>query len=167
MYNRFIALFAAGLWLALAPGSTYAQSADAVQFFGNPDWSISSAVKVPPDRALYWTSGTVPPVVDEEAPADSPARYGDMETQATGILERFETQLAEEGLSLSDVVYLRVYLVPGEDGTIDFQGWFDAYAQFFGTEANPTKPARSTVGVAQLVNPGWRVEIEAFAAYPE
>ncbi len=167
MYNRFIALFAAGLWLALAPGSAHAQSADSVQFFGNPDWSISSAVKVPPDRALYWTSGTVPPVVDEEAPADSPARYGDMETQATGILERFETQLAEEGLSLSDVVYLRVYLVPGEDGTIDFQGWFDAYAQFFGTEANPTKPARSTVGVAQLVNPGWRVEIEAFAAYPE
>ncbi len=167
MNHRVFSLATAVLCIALIPLGAHAQPADTVQFFGNPDWSISSAVKVPPGRALYWTSGTVPPVVDEEAPADSPARYGDMETQATGILERFETQLAEEGLSLSDVVYLRVYLVPGEDGTIDFQGWFDAYAQFFGTEANPTKPARSTVGVAQLVNPGWRVEIEAFAAYPE
>jgi enamine deaminase RidA (YjgF/YER057c/UK114 family) len=167
MLHRLVALLAVILGLAVSPCSTYAQPADSVQFFGNPDWSISSAVKVPPDRALYWTSGTVPPVVDEDAPADSPARYGDMETQATGILERFASQLAEEGLSLSDVVYLRVYLVPGEDGTIDFQGWFDAYAQFFGTAENPTKPARSTVGVAQLVNPGWRVEIEAFAAYPE
>lgn len=164
---RHLTPIIAALLLACSPLLTYAQPADSVQFFGNPDWSISSAVKIPPGRALYGSSGTVPPVIDDDAPSDSPARYGDMETQATGILERVETQLAEEGLSLSDVVYLRVYLVPGDDGTIDFQGWFDAYAQFFGTDANPTKPARSTVGVAQLVDPGWRVEIEAFAAYPE
>lgn len=162
-----IAPIIAALLLACSPSFTHAQPTDSVQFFGNPNWSISSAVKIPAGQALYWSSGTVPPAIDDDAPSDSPARYGDMETQATGILERFATQLAEEGLSLSDVVYLRVYLVPGEDGTIDFQGWFDAYAQFFGTEENPTKPARSTVGVAQLVNPGWRVEIEAFAAYPE
>ena len=34
-------------------------------------------------------------------------------------------------------------------------------------EENPTKPARSTVGVAALVVPDWLIEIEAFAVFPE
>jgi enamine deaminase RidA (YjgF/YER057c/UK114 family) len=37
----------------------------------------------------------------------------------------------------------------------------------FGTAANPTKPARSTVGVSALVNPDWLIEIEAFAVFPK
>jgi hypothetical protein len=36
----------------------------------------------------------------------------------------------------------------------------------FGTAANPTKTARSTIGVAALVNPLYLIEIEAFAVYP-
>ncbi|MGI9175942.1 MAG: Rid family hydrolase [Rhodothermales bacterium] len=70
---------------------------------------------------------------------------------------------------LPDVAYLRVYLVADseKDGLVDYRGWFNAYAQFFGTEENPTKPARSTVGVAGLVSPDWLIEVEAFAAYPE
>lgn len=140
-----------------------------VRYYGSPESSIAAAVAIPAGRALYWTSGTVPPVLDEGSPSGTRERYGDTETQATGVLERIRDRLGEEGLGLEDVVYLRVYLVadPEKDGLIDYRGWFNAYAKFFGTEENPTKPARSTVGVAGLVSPDWLVEIEAFAAYPE
>ena len=37
----------------------------------------------------------------------------------------------------------------------------------FKTKENPVKTARSTVGVAALVNPDWLLEIEAVAVYPE
>jgi enamine deaminase RidA (YjgF/YER057c/UK114 family) len=69
---------------------------------------------------------------------------------------------------LKDVIYLRVYVTEdiAKEGHFDFEGWFAAYAQFFGTPENPVKPARSTVGVAGLVNPDWLIEIEAVAAYP-
>ena len=69
---------------------------------------------------------------------------------------------------MQDVVYLRVYVVPDKEkgGQCDFKGWFEAYGQFFGTAENPTKPARSTVGVAALVSPDWLIEIEAVAVYP-
>jgi len=84
---------------------------------------------------------------------------------------------------------------PGEP-TYDYQGWFRAYARFFdkdnpnraGTFSSATaitrsprlavapapepgatavKTARSTVGLPGLVVPGWLIEIEAIAAYPE
>ena len=65
-------------------------------------------------------------------------------------------------------MYLRVYVVAdkAKGGKFDFPGWFEAYGQFFGTAENPVKPARSTVGVAALVNPELLIEIEAVAAYP-
>lgn len=140
-----------------------------VTFFGSPNSPISSAVAVPAIKAYYWTSGTVPPVLDPNAPAGSRERYGDTTTQAVGTLQRIESLLQESGLTLSDVIYLRVYLVadPFKNNTIDYQGWFDAYGQFFNTSTNPIKVARSTVGVAGLVDPDWLVEIEAVAVYPK
>jgi enamine deaminase RidA (YjgF/YER057c/UK114 family) len=41
-----------------------------------------------------------------------------------------------------------------------------AYREFVGTEAQPMRPARSTMQVAGLVDPGWLVEIELTAAAP-
>lgn len=139
-----------------------------VKFSGTASSPIASAVAVPAGRAWFLTSGTVPPVVDESAPAGSPARYGDTKTQGTGALRQIEARLKEAGLGLKDVVYLRVYVTADKtkEGKFDFPGWFEAYAQFFGTAENPVKPARSTVGVASLVNPDWLIEIEAVAVYP-
>ncbi len=135
--------------------------------YGTSTSPILSAVAVPENQAYFWTSGTVPPVIDPGAPTGSPARYGDTKTQATGILTRFQTLLAEGGLSLEDVVYLRVYLVADPAlGSVDYQGWFDAYAQFFNID-NVPKVARSTLAVAGLVDPGWLIEIEAVAVYPK
>ena len=52
-------------------------------------------------------------------------------------------------------------------GSDFMDGWSAAYGEVFGTPANPTKPARSTVGVVALVNADWLIEIEAFAVYPK
>jgi enamine deaminase RidA (YjgF/YER057c/UK114 family) len=49
---------------------------------------------------------------------------------------------------------------------IDMEGWSAAYGEVFGTAANPTKPAHSTVGVVALVNADWLIEIEALAVKP-
>ena len=139
-----------------------------VAFTVTPNSPIASDVAIPAGRALYFTSGTVPPVLDEKAPAGSRERFGDTRTQGVGALRAVEKLLQANGLTMRDVVYLRVYVVPDKEksGQCDFKGWFEAYGQFFGTTENPTKPARSTVGVAALVSPDWLIEIEAVAVYP-
>ena len=143
-------------------------SAAAVRFYGNPSSPISGGVAIPANAAFVWTSGTVPPVVDAQAKPDSPARFGDTKTQAVGVLQAIEKQLAATGPHAPRCRLSARYLVgdPAKGGKIDTDGWNEGYKQFFGTTANPTKPARSTVGVAALVNPLWLVEIEAFAVYP-
>jgi enamine deaminase RidA (YjgF/YER057c/UK114 family) len=165
-------LAALGLFLGTSVSAQVAQITQAppsvVTFVGSPRSPISSNVAVPANKAYFWTSGTVPAVADENAAAGSAARFGDTKTQGISILRNIENQLKEKGLTMKDVIYLRVYIVAdkNKNNAFDYQGWFDAYAQFFGTQANPTKPARSTVGVAGLVNPDWLIEIEAFAVYP-
>jgi enamine deaminase RidA (YjgF/YER057c/UK114 family) len=140
-----------------------------VTFYGNPTAAISSGVVIPAGRASVWISGTTPPVIKADAPAGSPERFGDTRTQAAGILKTIETQLTARGLTMKDVVYIRAYLVPdaAKEKKIDLAGWNAAYGEVFGTAANPTKTARSTVGVLALVNPDWLIEIEAFAVYPK
>ena len=151
------------VFLSLFATTAFAQPPDAVTFYGSDESSIASAVAVPAGRAQFWVSGTVPPAIDENA--EGVARYGDMATQATGVFERIQEQLAEVGLTLEDVVYLRVYLV-AEEGEVDYSSFFDTYGQFFNTEENPVKTARSTIAVAGLVVPGWLIEIDALAIFP-
>jgi enamine deaminase RidA (YjgF/YER057c/UK114 family) len=166
----FSIMVAGGLAVATASSAVRAQATPPaqVEFAGGANSPISSMVALPANTALIWTSGTVPGAADRNAPAGSRARFGDTKTQAISILQRIDALLKEKGLGLKDVVYLRAYLVPDKEkgGAIDTQGWNEAYGQFFNTASNPTKPARSTVGVSALVNADWLIEIEAFAAYP-
>jgi enamine deaminase RidA (YjgF/YER057c/UK114 family) len=60
---------------------------------------------------------------------------------------------------------LRAAPDPNKGNKPDYQGWFDAYAQYFNTKENPVKTARSTVGVESLVSPDFLIEIEAEVAY--
>lgn len=171
MRHRLVmsAALAATMWStsAFAQEAPPAGPPTAVRFYGNPTSPISGGVAIPANAAFVWTSGTVPPVADQQAKPDSPARYGDTKTQAMGVLQAIEKQLAAQGLTMKDVVYMRCYLVADPaKGKIDTDGWNEAYRQFFGTATNPTKTARSTVGVAALVNPAYLVEVEAFAVYP-
>ena len=158
---------AAARQAAAAPAASQGPPAD-VTFYGAPTSPISSGVLIPAGRASIWISGTTPAVVKADAPAGSRERFGDTRTQAASILKNIEGQLAARGLTMKDVVYLRAYLVPDatKENKIDTAGWNAAYTEVFGTPANPTKTARSTVGVVALVNADWLIEIEAFAVYP-
>lgn len=129
------------------------------------DFPIAMAVEVPADATLVYVSGTVPPVVDENAPSDSTEAYGDTRQQTEGVLRQIQERLRDIGLKMDDVVKMQVFLVgdPANDGRMDFEGLMGAYTQYFGTEQQPNLPARSVVQVAGLANPGWLVEIEVVA----
>ena len=143
-----------------------ATTPEKVVYRGNPSSAISSSATIPAGKKYFYSSGTLGPIIDSAATAGARERYGDTKTQAIGILEKFKTDLAKEGLGLRNIVFMRVYVAPDtKTGKMDFQGWFDAYALYFGTKENQTKPARSTIGIAQLVNPDRFIEIEIVAVY--
>jgi enamine deaminase RidA (YjgF/YER057c/UK114 family) len=150
------------LALSMIAGAAQAQD---IRRVGAGDFPISASVEVPAGSRLVYVSGTVPDVADANAPPGSMQRYGDTATQTRSVLRRIEGQLREHGLGLGDVVMMRVFLVapPGQQ-RMDFAGMMTAYREFFGTAAQPNKPARSTMEVAGLVDPGWLVEIEVTAA---
>jgi 2-iminobutanoate/2-iminopropanoate deaminase len=126
---------------------------------------LASAV-VPPDTTIYYLSGQVPAVSDPSKPSTSIEAYGDTKTQATSIFNKIQKLLADQSLTLGDIVKLTVYLVgdPKNGGKMDFKGFSDAYAQFFGTPTQPNLVTRSTVQVVALASPAFLVEIEATAA---
>ncbi|HST36617.1 MAG TPA: RidA family protein [Allosphingosinicella sp.] len=148
----------------MVSGSATAQE---LRRLGPPEAPISASVELPQYSRLVYVSGTVPDPADAGAPAGSPARYGDTATQTRSVLRKIEAQLGQHGLGLRDVVMMRVFLVaPPGQARMDFAGMMGAYREFFGTEAQPMRPARSTMQVAGLVDPGWLVEIEVTAATP-
>jgi len=152
------------LLAALAAATAQAQAQE-VRRLGPADSPISASVEVPPGSRLVYVSGTVPDPADANAPAGSVQRYGDTAAQTRSILTKIQAQLGRHGLGLGDVVMMRVFLVapPGQP-RMDFAGMMSAYREFFGTAAQPNRPARSTMQVAGLVDPGWLVEIEVTAA---
>ena len=117
-----VGLAALAVLASLPAGRAFAGPPEDVAFTGPANSPISAAVSVPANRSLFLTSGTVPPVADESAPAGSPARYGDTRTQGTGALKQIEARLKEVGLTLKDVVYLRVYVAADKtkDGKFDY-----------------------------------------------
>jgi enamine deaminase RidA (YjgF/YER057c/UK114 family) len=155
-------------WLFATPaGAQSVIAPDSVRFYERSGSAIPGGVVIPAGRAFVWTSGTAPAVFNDAAAPGTRERFGDTRIQATGALNRIDDQLRALGLSLNNVVYLRVYLVPDPElHAIDTVGWDAAYKDFFGTESIPGRPARSVVGVVALEDPDWLVELEAFAIYP-
>ncbi len=132
---------------------------------GSPQSPISASVEVPPGSRIVYVSGTVPDSADPSAPEGSVARFGDTATQTRSILRKIEAQLRQHEMDLGDVVMMRVFLVaPPGQAAMDFAAMMSAYREYFGTSAQPNRPARSTMAVAGLVDPGWLVEIEVTAA---
>ena len=155
-------LFGAALVLGAAGAG-----AQEVRRLGPPDVPIAGSVEVPASARLVYVSGTVPDPVDAAAPPGSVQRYGDTATQTRSILRKIGAQLGQHGLGLGDVVMMRVFLVaPPGQARMDFAGMMSAYREHFGTAEQPNRPARSTMQVAGLVDPGWLVEIEVTAAAP-
>jgi enamine deaminase RidA (YjgF/YER057c/UK114 family) len=116
---------------------------------------------------LLYISGQLPnPVTPADTAKGTPAVYGNTKAQAESSLKKMEAILKEQGLTMGDIVVMHVYLAadPAMDNKMDFAGMNASYSQFFGTPAQPNKPARSTVQVAALVAAGALVEIDAVAA---
>jgi enamine deaminase RidA (YjgF/YER057c/UK114 family) len=151
--------------LALTAVGVSAQAAE-LKRQGTAQAIISRAVVVPPNATTVYVSGITPQATNAGAPAGTAPVYGDTKTQTLSILKQIEEILKAEGMTMNDMVMLRVLLVadPAMGGKMDFAGMNAGYSTYFGTAANPGKPARITSQVAALVSPAFLVEIEGQAA---
>jgi enamine deaminase RidA (YjgF/YER057c/UK114 family) len=90
-------------------------------------------------------SGTGPVGADE----------ADAASQTRHTLEIIRAALEKAGARLDDVVRTRMYLTHAED----WEAVGRAHGEVFGS----IRPAATMIVVAKLLNPAWRVEIEADA----
>lgn len=132
---------------------------------------IAAAVVVPAGYRLVFHSGVIPSPADPEAPPGTVAYWGDTRTQARSVLGKIKASVEELGLSLSDVVQMTVFIAADRSrdpqARMDFAGFMEAYLEFFGEAAGqPHLPARSTVEVVNLVQPGMLIEIDVTLAVP-
>ncbi|MBC9717048.1 hypothetical protein H9Y04_31400 [Streptomyces sp. TRM66268-LWL] len=167
---------------------------------GQNNPSIAGGVAMGEAVPQYISSGLGPDALNPAAPAGTPERYTDpaltagatgvtvTEAQALVVLGKISANLAAAGLTASDVVTMKCYLMkPPGAALADYAGWNRAYRQFYanvdlasgavvdvpmGTSApkpplavNKARPARATLEVTSLAVPGWLVEVEVSAVY--
>ena len=135
----------------------------------NSTFPISRAVEVSAETTLIYHSGTVPGPANPDAERGSREYYGDTEAQAMSVFGRMQASFDELGVGFGDIIKMTVFLVgdPEMDGRMDFQGFMRAYTQYFGTEEQPNKPARSAIQIAGLAGgPYMLVEVEVVIARP-
>jgi enamine deaminase RidA (YjgF/YER057c/UK114 family) len=132
------------------------------------DFPIANAVEVPAGRDLVFVSGKTPAPAKPDAEKFSADYWGDTQAQTVSALTRIDETLKSLGLGMGDIVKMQAFLVgdPAKNGVMDFQGFMAGYTQFFGGEAQPNLPARTTVQVAGLAAPGMLVEIDVIAVRP-
>jgi enamine deaminase RidA (YjgF/YER057c/UK114 family) len=106
---------------------------------------FSRAVRVD-DRVLV--SGTAPVFPDGSCPDD-------VGLQARRCLAIIEAALAEAGAGFADVVRTRIFLTDPVDA--------EAVSAVHGEAFGDVRPAATMVAVSALLDPRWRVEIEAEA----
>jgi enamine deaminase RidA (YjgF/YER057c/UK114 family) len=106
---------------------------------------FSRAVRVE-DRVLV--AGTAPVWPDGSCDPDP---Y----VQAKRCLEIIETALRQAGAALADVVRTRIYLTDAS--------YWEEVGRAHGETFGQIRPASTMVAVAGLVDPRWKVEIEAEA----
>lgn len=115
---------------------------------GSP-WELvvgySRAVRVGPRVVV---AGTAPQWPDERVEPDPAA-------QARRCFEIIGEALGSAGASFADVVRTRMYLVDAAD--------FTPISEVHGEIFRDTRPANTTLVVAALLNPAWKVEIEVEA----
>lgn len=96
-------------------------------------------------------SGTAPVFPDGSCPDDAGV-------QARRCLEIISAALAEAGADLAAVVRTRMYLIDPTDA--------DAVGAEHGRAFAAVRPAATIIVVAGLLDPRWKVEIEAEALLP-
>lgn len=98
-----------------------------------------------------FVAGTAPKFDDGEVDPDPAA-------QARRCLEIIAEALGRVGSDIRDVVRTRVYLVDAAD--------FEAVGAVHGEYFSDVLPANTTVVVAALLDPRWKIEIEVEAVIP-
>jgi 2-iminobutanoate/2-iminopropanoate deaminase len=99
---------------------------------------------------ILWLSGQVP-----TDPETGEVTTGGIEAQTDKVFDNLEKLLATEGCGLERVVRCTVYLTT----QADFAGMNAVYRR----RLKDPYPARSTLIVAALANPAYRVELDAIA----
>jgi enamine deaminase RidA (YjgF/YER057c/UK114 family) len=162
MMSRPSPLTSLALCTALLASAAHSDEVVRHSLLGGSKFPIARAVEVPAGATILFHSGTTPSPANPKAPAGTAAHWGDTQTQALSTFAKIKESLDQLGLGFGDVVAMTVYLVgdPAKGGRMDFDGFMAAYSQFFGTAEQPNLPARSTVQVAGLVQPGMLVEVE-------
>lgn len=115
---------------------------------GNPPKTYTHGVLVEAAGPTLYISGQVG--VDSSGTV-SP----DFATQARTAWRNVEAVLAAAGMSVSDIIKTTVFLVRPED--------FPVFVEVRSGVLKGHRPASSLVFVSSLVDPAWKVEIEAVA----
>lgn len=88
----------------------------------------------------------------------SGAEGADAAAQTRHVLGIIQKILAQAGARLEDVVRTRLYLTHVED----WESIGRVHGEYFGS----VRPASTMIVIAKLLNPAWRIEIEAEAVLP-
>jgi enamine deaminase RidA (YjgF/YER057c/UK114 family) len=112
----------------------------------------SHGIAVPAGHRLVFTAGQLGIGPDDRIPDDS-------EAQADLCFANIAAILAEDGMTLADIVRLSVYVTAREH----MQGYRLARDRHF----PGTPPSTTLIMVAGLVRPEFLIEIEAIAAAPQ
>jgi enamine deaminase RidA (YjgF/YER057c/UK114 family) len=161
----FRPLLAAGIVTAFGFFPVSAMAQNVIHNQENANSPFASSVIVPPGYTTYYISGSGPTVANPKAPKDSIESFGDTATQTRTTLEGLKAKMEKLGLTFGDVVQARVYLAadPMNGGKMNSAAMNATWMKFFGTAAQPNKPARATIQAANLVKLGALVEIEFVA----
>ena len=112
----------------------------------------SHGIAVPAGHRLVFTAGQLGIAPDESIPADS-------EAQADLCFANIAAILAEDGMTMANVIRLSVYVTAREQ----MQG----YRRSRDRQFPGTPPTTTLLMVSGLARPEFLVEIEAIAAAPE
>ena len=113
---------------------------------------------------FYLSGQLASPVTPADDTKKTSAVYGDTKAQSASVFAKIQKALQEQGLDMKDVVKMTVFLGPDPaTGKLDFAAMQSEYVKYFGTVAQPNKPARSAFQVAALAAPWALVEIEVIA----
>ena len=164
----FVATITALATVSVADGADKSKEIVRYENAGSTPSPIARAIEVPASYRLVFHSGLTPHPADPKAQQGSVEYWGNTKTQSLSVLSRLQDSVKSMGLTFGDVVKMTVFLAgdPATGGRMDFAGFMEAYSQYFGTKEQPNRPARSTVQVANLVQPGMLIEIEVILAKP-
>jgi enamine deaminase RidA (YjgF/YER057c/UK114 family) len=109
----------------------------------------SHGIAVPANHRMVITAGQLGIALDESIPADS-------EGQAEICFANIAAILAEDGMTMAEIVRLSVYVTAREH--------MDGYRRARDRHFPGTPPATTLIVVAGLVRPEFFIEIEAIAA---